>query len=748
MGGFARWGRLIVRAPRLVVLLAVAGTLGLYALATVGVNGEGLFQRVTTGPPLVEGSQSWAVYEAFDRTADEGSGPAVTSYVLDVDLGDDTVRIAAEDAAVEIAALDRVTAVLTPWGATPGPDFDPAAFADGDASSAEALIDADGTGFLIDARFSSFGDDDPLPAHEEVARIVAAAVDEMRATSPDARVLTYSNPLLFDDFTHQLEEDLVTGELIALPAALVVMVFVFGGFLAAATPLTGAIASIAGGLAVLYGFSFLLDLDQSAVNVVTVLGIGLSIDYGLLIVSRFREEMHRLGGDPREARREAVPRALATAGRTVTFSGIVVAVSVGGMLLFDSEMMQGFGGAAVGVVTTAMIAALTIVPAVLYLLAPRISGPGVLARVPGLRRVLAATSNVDREDGAFARLAAWGQRRPWLVVVGATALLLFLASPVLSLQLRNSDIEALPIGNERRDYYDEFRDGFPDLGDPAIWIHTTADPPALEAYLADVEAVDGVASVDDAMVQGGETFVGVRLETDDPSGPEAVDAVRAVRELEAPVEVSVGGVAATQIDFVDAIGEGALLAGGLVVVATFVLLFLMTGSILVPLKTLVINSLSLLATLGVVTWIFGEGHLEGVLDFASIGGIDTYVAVIIVAFGFGLAMDYEVFLLARVKEYVDAGEDNDAAVRKGLQRSGRIITSAAAVIVLVFLGFALGDLLMIKEVGVGLAFAVILDATVVRMLLVPATMTLLGDWNWWAPAPLRRLHQRIGVSHD
>ncbi|MFP5359966.1 MAG: MMPL family transporter, partial [Actinomycetes bacterium] len=239
-----------------------------------------------------------------------------------------------------------------------------------------------------------------------------------------------------------------------------------------------------------------------------------------------------------------------------------------------------------------------------------------------------------------------------------------------------------------------------------------------------------------------------RLDTTDATGPEAVAIVQEIRDLPADVVINVGGAAAAQIDFIDAISEGALVAGALVVVATFVLLFLMTGSLLVPVKTLLINALSLLATLGVVTWIFGDGNLESLLGFTSTGGVETYVAVIIVAFGFGLAMDYEVFLLARVKEYVDAGESNDAAVRKGLQRSGRIITSAAAVIVLVFLGFAMGDLLMIKEVGVGLAFAVVLDATVVRLLLVPATMTLLGDWNWWAPGPLRRLHQRIGLTHE
>ncbi|MDN4489408.1 MMPL family transporter [Demequina sp. SYSU T00068] len=749
MSPLVRLARVIARAPRTVVVLAVLGTLGLYALATVGVTGEGLFQRVTTGPPLVTGSDSWEVYEARIRTQDPETGPRLAIYVTGVDVDDAVVAQETAEAVDEIATLPRVATVASPFGLGAGPAFvpDPDAAQVDPVAQMAALIDADRTGYLIDVTFESFGDDDPLETHLEIADLVAGHVDAMTPAHPDAVSRAFSNPLVFDDFTEQLEQDLITGEIVALPAALIVMVFVFGGFLAAATPLTGAIASIAGGLAVLYGFSYLLDLDQSAVNVVTVLGIGLSIDYGLLLVSRFREELHRAGTDPREARAEALERTLATAGRTVLFSGLIVAVSVGGMIFFSPEMMRGFGGAAIGVVTTAMIAALTIVPAVLYLLAPRIVGAGLLARVPGLRRVIRTTSNVDREHGAFSRLAGWVQRRPWLVVAATTALLLVLASPVLQLNLRSSDIEALPVGNERRDYIDAFTVGFPDLAEPAVTLHSLASPGELAPYLDAVAEVEGVTAVLEPEVAGGETFVGVRLAAADSSGSEATAVVRDIRQVPTDVEVHVGGVAATQLDFTDAIREGALIAGTVVVIATFVLLFLMTGSLLVPLKTLLINSLSLLATLGVVTWIFGEGHLEATLGFTSTGGVETYVAVIIVAFGFGLAMDYEVFLLSRVKEYVDAGESNDAAVRKGLQRSGRIITSAATVIVLVFLGFALGDLLMIKEVGVGLAFAVLLDATVVRMLLVPATMTLLGDWNWWAPAPLRRLHRRLNLQH-
>lgn len=233
----------------------------------------------------------------------------------------------------------------------------------------------------------------------------------------------------------------------------------------------------------------------------------------------------------------------------------------------------------------------------------------------------------------------------------------------------------------------------------------------------------------------------------DSSGREATTAVGEIRALDTDLTVWVTGPAAQQVDFVSTLSARAWAAGAVVVLATFVLLFLMTGSVIVPLKALLTNALSLAAALGVLVWVFQDGHLEGLLSFSSTGGIETYVFAIVIAFAFGLAMDYEVFLIARIKELVDAGMDSDEAVRVGLQRSGRIITSAAAIIVVVFAGFVFGDLLIIKQVGFALAFAVALDATLVRMLLVPATMTLLGRHNWWCPPALRRVHERFGIIH-
>lgn len=245
----------------------------------------------------------------------------------------------------------------------------------------------------------------------------------------------------------------------------------------------------------------------------------------------------------------------------------------------------------------------------------------------------------------------------------------------------------------------------------------------------------------------GYTAVEVFLDAEDAGGAEASAVVHDVRDLDPPFRTWVVGQAASQVDFNAALADGLPLAGGVIAVAVFVLLFLMTGSVLVPVKAILVNVLSLAASLGVTVWVFQGGHGADLLGITPVAGLESYVVAIVVAFGFGLAMDYEVFLLSRIKEFWDAGLDNDAAVERGLQHSGRIITSAAAIIVAVFAGFVAGDLLVIKQVGVALAVTVLIDATLVRMLLVPATMTLLGRWNWWAPAPLRRLHARLGVLH-
>ena len=567
---------------------------------------------------------------------------------------------------------------------------------------------------------------------------------------------------LIEAITGQVEEDLRGGELIALPLSLAVMVFVFGGFLAAGIPILGAIASVAGALASLLGFSYLVQIDSSVVSILSVLGLGLSIDYGLLIVSRYREEARRprtdLPDEPRAAGRrhrhsereqriDALRRTMATAGRTVMFSGITVALSLSGLLLFEASILRAVGAAGLSVVLVALLVALTLVPALLAVGGVRLLRPGALRRVPGLRRVSTAFGDVPPASGFFSALARWTQRRPWLVAASVTAVLALLAVPALDITLRSSGVELLPADNTQRVLFETLDADFPALSAADVTVVLGSTEPAVVADLvARAADLDGVAQVRPPQEREGLTVVEVDLDVADASSPEALAVTEALRALDVGAETWVTGLAASLEDFTGSLLADAPLAVGVVVAATFVLLFLMTGSLLIPAKALLLNVLSLGASFGVLVLVFQDGYGEELLSFTSTGGIEAFIPPLVLALGFGLAMDYEVFLLARIKELRDSGLGNDEAVAAGLQRSGRIITSAALIIVIVFAGFVTGQLLIIKQTGVALATAVAIDATLVRILLVPATMTLLGEWNWWAPAPLRRLHDRFGVS--
>lgn len=491
------------------------------------------------------------------------------------------------------------------------------------------------------------------------------------------------------------------------------------------------------------------------VNVITILGLGLSIDYGLLIVSRYREELRDHLAREQEGRprrhdpvvHDAIAATMASAGRTVAFSASTVAISVAGLMLFELELLRSLGAAGVSVILIALLTALTLIPAALTVLGRRVARPSILRRVPILHGLLDRFGDVPPSSGVFSRLAALTQRAPWLAVLGSVAILLLLAAPALDLNLRNSTDELLPEESDLQQFLTLLDSDYEALRMPAVQVVTgSAEAPDLVLAIGGIDGVDG----DPTITPISEDWVelGVFIDSDDAGGDLATRVVHDIRALHGEhAEFWVTGQAANQIDFIDALKAGLPWAAGVVILATFALLFLMTGSILVPLKALLINVVSLGASLGVAMWIFGEGHLEGLLDFTSTGGLESYVVAVVLAFGFGLAMDYEVFLLARIKEIHDTGADNNASVRDGLQRTGRIITSAALVIIVVFTGFVAGDMLAIKQVGVALAITILIDATIVRMVLVPATMTLLGEWNWWAPKPLRKLHRRIGLHH-
>ncbi len=747
---FERLAHVVARHPGLTVLTWLTVVAASLALAIVGVGGEGLFGRLQSGPLNVPGAEAQRAYELLSSGGDKG--PTITLLVSDVDVRDPaTVAAAAAvvgTARTDLMAIDGVATVADPFQAPPG-TADPAAL---------ALLSVEGDGFLVAVDLTQ---ERPDGTDQAVEERLAAVPGELREADgglmTEATGIVSSSALITSAVTDQVAKDLKTGELVALPVSLLIMVVVFGGFLVAGLPLAGALASVAGGLGVLLGFTYVIDVDSAVVNVVTVLGLGLSIDYGLLIVSRYREEL-RHGSDAEDEHRvrrrrhdrvisDALAGTLGSAGRTVAFSAITVAVSIGGLFVMRPDILRSIGAAGVAVVLLAVLTALTLVPALLVLLGRKILDPPLLSRVPGLRSALSRLGQVAPDEGHFSNLAARVQRHPWWVLAGTLVVLGILASPAAVLQLRNSSTALVPASSEQRTYIDTLAEDYPAIAAPPVLVVAEAPVEEVQAWSAEIAALPGVASVDPPRADGEITVLGVRLETDDAGGPAASDVVRAIRDLEPGFDVWVTGQAAVQIDFVGALVEGLPWAAGIVVVATLVLLFLMTGSVLVPIKALLINVVSLTASLGVTTWVFQFGNLEGLLGFTSAGGLESYVVAIAIAFGFGLAMDYEVFLLARIQELYKGGMSNDDAVRYGLQRSGRVITSAALIIIVVFLGFVAGELLVIKEVGVALAVTVLVDATLVRMLLVPATMTLLADRNWWAPAPLRRIHERWAIRH-
>lgn len=746
---FESLGRRIADHPRSAILAwAVITVLGL-ALAVVGVGGESLFSRLTSGAPVIPGSQS---YEGTKILAEiNPTGENVTLIVDGVPPTATGVTEVMQAAHTKLLAIEGVESVLDPIIVPEGPE-----------SEVGKLFTAqDGNGFLVVVGVEAgLPDDVQSAAVADAAAVLRAVPASLAVEHPEATGLVGANSLILEAITSQVERDLTTGEAIALPIALLIMVAVFGGFLAAAMPMAGALASIGVGLGLLLGLSYVMKVDASVVNVVTLLGLGLSIDYGLLIVSRFREELHRLSAEaatenPGKRRRsrsdaqveQALVTTMGTAGRTVAFSAVIVAISIAGLMVFTPEILRSIGAAGLAVILVAVATALTLVPALLRLAGKRLLRPGILSTIPGIRQLLTRTAAADRDEGVFSRLASRVQRHPAWVMVGCVVVLGVLALPAAGLQMRNSGIELLPASSPQRQFVAQLAEQFPSTASPEIHVLVRADEAGAQAFADSVAALDGVGSVTaPSPIEDYATF-GVTITSGDPGGTQALDVVGAIRDLDPGSEYWVLGQAAGQVDFVDALSERVWWAVGIVVLATFVLLFLMTGSVVIPIKALLTNAISLAASLGVLVWVFQDGHLSGVLDFSPTGGIETFVVALVIAFAFGLAMDYEVFLLSRIKELHDEGVDSETAVRLGLQRTGRIITSAAAIIIVVFAGFVFGQLLIIKQVGFALAVAILIDATIVRMLLVPATMTLLGKWNWWAPAPLRRLHDRFGITH-
>ena len=734
---FATLGRRVARHPKTTIGVWAVLTLLTLALATTGTGGASIFDRLDTSAPSVPGSGSHEAQQILDEV--RAAGDALTLVLDGAPPATEGLADAVAPLEVELARVEGVASVLSPF-VLPDTIDNPAA---------APFIARDGEGFLVivtlEQGLSEAANDRALT---EVARLLAQVPERLADVVPGASGRVGGTPLIDEEIISQVERDLVTGEAVALPLALLVMVLVFGGFLAAAMPLAGALASIAGALGTLVGLSLLMPLDASVVNVVIVLGLGLSINYGLLVVSRFREELSALLADDDGARvrrrrgdgavAEAMVATMATAGRTVTFSALTIAFGAGALLVFRPPILRAFGAAGAAVTLVAMATALTLVPALLAIGGRRLVRPSLLARVAGLRALERRGATARTSPGLLARLVAWVQRRPWLVLGGSVAILAVLAAPALHLDLRTTSLQLLPSDSTQRAYVRQVAEQYPDATSASIQVVAETTLAEGLAWVPTLAGLPDVVEVDEPVPVGNVVVIGVHADSNDGGGPVERGVVRAVRGLDPGFPVHVAGTAAVQVDFVTALADGAPLAAGIALGAALVLLLGLTASVVLPLKALLCNALSIAASLGVLTWAFQDGHLAELLGFTPVGGIETYVVVLVVAFAFSLATAFEMFLLSRIKELRDSGQTDKDAVRLGLERSAPVITAAAAIIVVVFAGFVLGRMLVIKEVGFALAAAVLIDATIVRLLLAPALMTILGRAAWWAPATLRQ----------
>jgi RND superfamily putative drug exporter len=701
------------------------------ATALLGVTGEDLFDRLGSDGGSWTNGESEEADLLLAGTDDEST----TLLVYGVDPQDPELTAILADLGDRLAGESGVT-LINPVLVPALPDGSP------NPQVANLFAD-DGDGVLVVARISTTEHEGDFGAAvERVDGHLMQTAEEIRDAFPDSVAEIGSSALLVDSIIETSESDLQRGEAVALPIALLVMLVVFGGFLAAGMPLIGAIVSILGGLGALFGFTYLLDINTTVVNVVTAVGLGLSIDYGLLIVSRFREEYRAAPGLGRQHRLEAIVRTADSAGRTVVFSGVTFAIAGLGLLFFEPEIVKAIGLGALSVTVISIASAVTLLPALLSLSGEKLVRPGALSRIPGVGRLLAGFGDVAPDEGFFSKFTRLLQRHPALVTLAAVTALVIMALPLFSLRLANTAVDSIPPSSDQYTFITTLNDEFPAATEARVSLvtETEADAQQWAAVVEDLEHVESVGTpvpVNDVW----QTSVTV----EGKSGGAVVREIRADRPEFANW---VTGADARTVDFSMSLEGGIPWAALVIVLGTVALLFLMTGSLVIPIKALFASVLSLGASIGLLVWGFQEGAFAGFMGFDPdlVYGVDTLVVLLTFVFGFGLAMDYEMFLLSRIKDQKDAGVSDTESIALGLQHSGRIITSAALIIVVVFTGFATGDLMIIKQLGVALAFAVLLDATLVRCVLVPALMTWQKRIMWWAPRWMKHLHARIGLS--
>ena len=723
---FERIGRAAVRRRRWIV----AATIVFFVVA--GGVGGGVAEKLSNGGFQDPGAESSRASKVLER--EFGAVPPNLVLLVTAEDGsvdDPAIARAGRRITRELAAEDGVAQVISYW------------------STGIPALRSDGGDRALVAGVIQGNEDQVRERIEELS-------PELTRTEGPVTVAVGGFAEVFRQVGETIEADLVRAESIAFPITLVLLVVVFGSIVAASLPLVVGVISIVGSFLILTLIARLTQVSIFALNLVTAMGLGLAIDYSLFVVSRFREELRK--GRPTD---EAVVETVRTAGRTVAFSGLTVALSLSALLVFPLAFLKSFAYAGVAVVILAAATATIFLPAVLAILGPRIDKFSIRRR--------------HREadgDGFWHRIAVFVMRRPVPIATVSVLFLLFLGAPFLNVEFGLPDDRVLPRDASAHEVSQVIREEFPvnatnNMLVVASGLSTDSNARRqIESFAADLSSVQGVYAVDGATgtyVSGrrvappntasaryadedGTYFTVVpSVEAVSPAGERLVEEVRA---LDPPFEIQVTGASADLVDSKDSVFGRVPLAALLIGVTTFVLLFLMFGGILVPVKAIALNLLSLTATFGALVWVFQQGNMSETFDFIVTGTIDVTSPILMFCIAFGLSMDYEVFMLSRIKEEYDRTGDNQAAVAMGLERTGGIVTAAALILSIVFVAFITSGVTFIKLFGVGLTLAVLMDASLIRATLVPAFMRLAGRANWWAPGWMRRLHDRFGISES
>ena len=695
---FENLGRVIVRHRKSAVALFIISVL------VSGVIGSLVFSRLDSGGYSNPASESYEVYEYLKNDL-KIEDPAIV-VVVDaevVDVTDPTVVQKVATLEAKIAQEPGVERTLSYWSSG-GLD----SLKSSDGKAAYILIYADGDAFSPESqKLGKFFQENYDGSYEGLT-LYAGGVG----------VVSHA-------ITKKISDDLKIAEAISIPLTFILLAFVFGALVASAMPLIVGVAAILGAFFILYLFTLFTDVSIYALNLTTGMGLGLGIDYALLMVNRFREELRR--GKTVE---DSVITTVATAGKTVFYSGLTVLVTLLSLTFFPLPFLKSFGYAGVSVVTIAVIGAIIGLPAILAVIGKKVD-----------KGLIRKSSITPKDDGRWAQTARFVMKRPVAVVVLSLIFIGILTAPIANIKFSQGDARMLPATNKAAIATALQAERFAGrTGEPIEIIIKggSSKTEEIATYISKLQVEPGVVAVVPPEIYGSDVRI-IAYHSMLPRTPEAQELIHSIRDLASVDQTLVGGVAADYTDSQDAISQTLPWAFGWIALSVLILIFIFTGSIILPIKAVILNVLSLAATMGVLTWVFVDGHLQWLVgSFTETGTLDTSIVILIAVVVFGLSMDYELFLLSRIREEHLAGKSNVDSVALGLQRSGRIITAAAAILAFVFAAFITSGVTSIKTMGFGVAFAIILDATIVRGLLVPALMRLMGERNWWAPKWMQR----------